>query len=349
MQLIYHPAGSDELLRGAVSDLQTGRWLATRDLLAQTGQNWALRTSRSQVLAVAAAPSGVVEAWLREEPNHPDALMMRARVAVERALRAHRHQHDMTAQLERDAREAAQVAARCSPKDPVPWVCLVALAQADVRQLRPEHHVKPREPMLPFGPWTLVDEVTARDPKGNREAFHRLLHLLREQSVSLGAMLDFGQWVASWASAGSPLLLLPLYAQAEQSRRHSALSGRADPLWRQYWTHEPVRMHALRAFEFWFRTVDPRWCSVADLSHLAYALWAGNQQVEAAHVFTAMGPYGSTSPWSSLRIDDGPEGTGEALLLKARRESLGFARRAGPAVPKPEPSPALRLGMPLPE
>ncbi|MFJ9216587.1 hypothetical protein ACIRJL_10675 [Streptomyces sp. NPDC102383] len=349
MQLIYHPAGPDELLRGALSDLQTGRWLSTRDLLERTGQDWALRTSRSQALAVSAATSGVIEAWLHEDPGHPDAQVMRARVAVERALRAHRQQHALTVQLEQEAREAAWSAARGVPEDPVPWVCLVALAQLDERRSRPEHRVKPLEMMLPRGPWGLVDEVNQRDTSGNREAFHRLLQVLLAQSASLGTVLDFGQWVASWASTGSPLLVLPLYAQAEQMRRNFRPHG-DDPLWRHTWSREPIKMHALRAFEYWFRVTDPRRRSITDLSHLAFALWAGHQQVEAAAVFTAMGPFASRTPWSFLRVSPAAEGTGEALFWRARRESLGFERRAqADSSTGSRPTAERWIGMPLTE
>lgn len=89
-RVVFHPAGLDEELRTVVEEVQAGRWMAMRDLLARSGPTSGLRTARTQVLAAVAAGSDVVETWCGEEPQSPDALVMRARVAVERALRASR-------------------------------------------------------------------------------------------------------------------------------------------------------------------------------------------------------------------------------------------------------------------
>ncbi|MER7760210.1 hypothetical protein [Streptomyces sp. NPDC097619] len=328
---VYHPAGTDEALGFALVELQAGRWQPTRDLLSVTGEHWALRTSRTQVLAVTAAPSDVVGVWLAEEPDNHDAHVMRARVGVERALRAHQQRHASTAALEGAARNAALLAARRQPRDPVPWVCLLALARLDGRQTRREHREHSGEPMLPSGPWGLLHGVGQRDPY-NREAFHRVLQFILAREVppaaSLAAVFDFGRWVASWAPAGSPLLLLPLYALVEQGRQQ-ALPERGDPLWRHQWAEEPTIRYTLDAFHHWFAHPDPAPRSVADLHHLAYALWAGHRFVEAAEVFTAVGAFATREPWASVHEDPRRADGGEALLLRARRESSAFARSHG--------------------
>ncbi len=100
MRLVYHPAGHDDDLRVALVELQAGRWRQARELLWQTGTHWALRTARTQLLAVAAARSDVVDVWLAEEPDSYDAQLMAVRVAVERALRAHRQHHPQTLEFE---------------------------------------------------------------------------------------------------------------------------------------------------------------------------------------------------------------------------------------------------------
>ncbi|MFJ6946775.1 hypothetical protein ACISU4_19345, partial [Streptomyces wuyuanensis] len=64
---VYHPAGHDDALRAALQDLRTGRWVAMRDLLADT-RDPSLWTQRTQVLAAVAAGSDVVRAWRTEEP-----------------------------------------------------------------------------------------------------------------------------------------------------------------------------------------------------------------------------------------------------------------------------------------
>ncbi|MFD6995057.1 hypothetical protein ACFWA5_01985 [Streptomyces mirabilis] len=332
MRLVYHPAGHDDDLGVALVELQAGRWRAARELLLGTGTHWALRTSRTQLLAVAAARSDVVGVWLEEEPGSYDAQLMSARVAVERALRAHRQQHPHTFEFETRARREALLAARRAPHDPVPWVCLVALAQIDTRQLRQEHRMRPGEPMLPSGPWGLLYEVNQRDPY-NREAYHRVLQFMLAlegpRGASLASVFDFGRSVASQRPVGSPLLLLPAYAQIEQRRQ-----SRADPLWRRQWAQESTLDYTLTAFHDWFHKAPAGQLSVADLNLLAYALWAGHQYLEAAEVFKAMGPYAAREPWASAHDGAAGPDPGEALLLRSRAESLSYARthrpRAGP-------------------
>ncbi|MFC9639996.1 hypothetical protein ACFTZF_15735 [Streptomyces mirabilis] len=329
MRLVYHPAGHDDELRVALVELQAGRWRTARELLGETGTHWPLRTSRTQLLAVAAARSDVIGAWLAEEPSSYDAQLMAVRVAVERALRAHRQQHPQTLEFETKARRAALLAARRAPYDPVPWVCLVALAQIDTLQLRQDHRMRSTEPMLPSGPWRLLHEVNQRDPY-NREAYHRVLQFLLAldglRAASLAAVVDFGWSVAGQHPVGSPLLLLPAYAQVEQRR------ARVDPLWRRQWAEEPSLSYTLNAFHDWFRKAPPGLRSVTDLNHLSYALWAGHQYLEAAEVFEAMGPYAAREPWASVHDGAALADPGEALLLRARAESLSFARTHRPRI-----------------
>ncbi|MFF4520456.1 hypothetical protein [Streptomyces bluensis] len=328
MRFVYDPAGHDDDLRVAVEELEAGRWRTAGKLLQETGTHWALRTSRTQLLAVRAARSDVVKVWLDEEPGNYNAYLMSARVAVQRALRAHRKQHPKSWEFETRARDEVLWAAGHAPQDPVPWVCLLALAQIDTRQLRPEHLMAPDEPMLPSGPWGLLYEVNQRDPY-NREAYHRvlqfLLALVDAGAVSLAAVVDFGRAVASQRPAGSPLLLLPAYALVEQRRR-----SRVDPLWRRRWAQESMLDYTLKAFHDWFRKTPPGLCSVADLHCLAYALWAAHRHMEAAEVFVAMGSYAASEPWAS--VHDGAAGPdpGEVLLLRARAESFAYARSHGP-------------------
>ncbi|MCM2576344.1 hypothetical protein [Streptomyces meridianus] len=327
---VYHPAGFDVEVRIAWEDLQMGRWMSTRDLLARTGADWTLRTARTQVLAIAAAGSNVISAWQSEEPESRNARVMGARVAVERAIRAHRRDADSAPRLEHEARRTAELAADFLPADPVPFVCLLALARLDEQQQHPEHRLRAAEPMLPAGPWGLLQEVVDRDPF-NREGFHRVLQFFLSRAGSpersLAPAVEFARWVGSWAPAGSALQLLPLYAQVEQHRRQTARSvaecGRAAPLQHRQWADDPVVRYTLRAFHDWFRTPaaaeSPR--SVTDLSQLAYALWAAHRYVEAAEVFTALGPYATHEPWGSL-IEPGHQDTAEESFLRARIQSL---------------------------
>lgn len=317
--LVYHPAGHDDALRVALVEVQAGHWRAARDLLRATGVRWGLRTSRTQVLAVAAARSDVVEAWLREEPECYDAWLMSARVAVERALRAQRKCHSLALTFEARARTRVWEAIGRGPDDPVAWVCLLALAQLDVRQVREEHRVASSEVAFPAGPWGLLNEVNRRDPY-NREAYHRAVQFLLARECGSGAALaavhDFARLVAVQRPLGSPLLLLPAYAYVEQRRR-----GPVSGTWRFYWADAMVG-YTLDAFQYWFCQAPPEQRSVADLSLLAYALWAGERRAEAGEVFGALGVFAAREPWASVHTGSSQADPGEALFLRARAESL---------------------------
>lgn len=90
MALIVSPIGEDTDLRAALEDLKLGRHSAARDLLSRTGSHWALRTSRSQLLAAGAGEVGVFKAWRDEEPDSPHACMMWARALTRAAVEAYR-------------------------------------------------------------------------------------------------------------------------------------------------------------------------------------------------------------------------------------------------------------------
>ncbi|NLU73461.1 hypothetical protein HCC61_12365 [Streptomyces sp. HNM0575] len=328
---VYSPAGFDNELRGALEELRAGHWMAMRTLLGRTGDSWGLRTARSQVLGVVAAGSQVVEAWLREDRGSADARMMLARVSVERAVRARREQHHSAGELEKTARQACYAAAEELPADPVPWVCLLALARLDERQERGEHRERAAEPMLPLGPWGLLYRVYERD-RYNREAHHRMLHFLHARSEGAAgnsgtraSAVDFVRWVSSWAPAGSPLLALPLYAYVEQYRRETA-EGRSGPLLRRHWTQDPAALDARTALLGWFDHTDPTSQSVLDLNHLAHALWAGGRPADAARVFAALGPYFTQQPWLQVAEDPERPEAARAEYCRAREESFAADR-----------------------
>jgi hypothetical protein len=294
----FHPAGFDAGLRKVLDDVRAGRWRSMRDLLEDC-PTWGLRTSRSQVLGAAAAQGDAVEAWLQEEP-HFNAVMMQARVEVERALNAHRAGQPGGGSLSDRARAACWQAARSWPADPVPWVALLALAQldsADVRQRRPEHRMHPWEYMLPYGPWGLLREAQKRDPN-NREAWHRMLQAIQAYRQNT---YDFVRWVSTWAPEGSPLVMLPLHLYAEHYGEQRA-RGSLTPL---YWTRDPVSHYTRRALDWWFVHADPASWSPVDLNHLAQALYSGGFTEGADKVFEAIGPFATPAPWKY--VADAPQ------------------------------------------
>lgn len=295
LQPQFHPAGFDDALRTALDDIRAGRWRSTSTLL-RSCPTWGVRTSRSQVLAsaVAAAQGDAVEAWLQEEPD-ANAVMMRARVRVQQALNAHRAGQRGAGVLADRARAACVEAARYWPADPVPWICLIVLAQLDwpeAGRRRPEHRAQPPEYMLPPGPWGLLHEADKRDP-GSREAWHRMIQALRAYGANV---YDVVRWICTWAPEGSPLLLLPLYLHAEHYAEERA-RGALTPL---YWTTDPISHYTWRALTGWFMHADRASRALQDLNHLAQALFSSGLYAEAAPVFEAIGPFVTPEPWTCV-------------------------------------------------
>jgi hypothetical protein len=338
---LYHPAGFDDALRLVLDDLRTGRWMSMRQLLLDTGEDWALRTSRTQVLAAAAARSAAVRAWRAEQPGSPDAVVMRARVAVERVLQAGRRGHRGVTALAEEARESCHVALRyAGEEDPVPWVCLLALAQLDDQQLLPEHQWSPPDVTLPSGPWGLWHELSQRDPY-NREGHHRILQFLQVRAGGSrhAEALHFAHWVVTWAPPGSPLLVLPLHAYAGRHRaRRQRAGGATDPLARQQWLREHVQEDVDRALRGWFERSEAASRALPDLSHLAHALWSAARFAAAAPVFEAMGAYGTRQPWAQITDDPDRADLAERAFVLARSQCLAAGETARKDRPEDPPN-----------
>lgn len=313
----YDPAGHDSALRSALQDLRTGRWMSMRGLLTDTTAWWQW-TQRTQVLAAAAAGTDVVRAWLAEEPHSVPAAVMHARVAVERALRAHRDRHRRTHELWVEAWDASDTATRAAPQDPVPWVCLLALAQIDREQRWDEHRAAPPEPMLPVGPWGLLAEADKRDPH-NREAHHRMLQFLyaRGSSGRLAEAVGYAHWAADSAPRGSALHVLPLYVRVERYRRVGGRDAALD----LHWVAEDAGREARQAFHAWFEHTHRAERSLLDLNHLAHALWGALQFADAARVFDALGPYYTPVPWAYRTPQPGDPAQSAEVFLQARTRS----------------------------
>lgn len=298
---VYHPAGHDHALRHAVQDLRTGRWVSMARLLDETS-GWSDWTRRTQVLATVAAGGDVVRTWRTEQPDSVSATVMHTRVAVERAVRARRGGHPRTRELWQEAWTACHDCTERAPADPVPWICLLALAAFDGRQHMPEHRLPPPAPMLPPGPWGLLAEAERRDPR-NREAHHRMLQFLYARSAgSLSEAVNYAQWASVSAPIGSALHAMPLYVRVERYRRDRGHTHALD----LHWVAEDARRDAQRALHDWFLFCDTAEASLLDLNHLAHALFGAQCFADAARVFDALGPYYTVLPWAhrTERPDD---------------------------------------------
>ncbi|GHA15498.1 hypothetical protein GCM10010329_43110 [Streptomyces spiroverticillatus] len=317
---VYHPAGHDAELRSVVQELRAGRWLAMRNLLEAT-PSWSAWTRRTQVLAAVAAGTDTVRAWRAEEPHSAAATAMHARVAVERAARAHREDHPQTRVWWHEAWEACRVYAEQAPDDPVPWVGLLALAPLDREQRMPEHRLPPPGPMLFPGPWALLEQVAKRDPD-NREAHQRMLQFVYARSPhgALPEAVNYARWAVSSAPLGSPAHVLPLYVRAERYRRERGQDRALD----LHWVTDEALRDGRAALHDWFDFADPADSSLLDLSHLAHALWGAHEFAEAARVFRTLDPYYAPVPWTyRIRDDHGDTAQGAVeLYLRARSRSL---------------------------
>ncbi|MFJ6619608.1 hypothetical protein ACIQOW_18760 [Kitasatospora sp. NPDC091335] len=303
-RFVQHPAGHDSDLRIAVEELQQGRWMSAHTLLARSWDNWPVWTARTQVLAAVSARTNVLHHWQAEAPDSTGLVTLLARTAVDRAVAAVTQRADQRtiAQLLEQARHLCWDAASTLPKDPVPWICLLSLAQLDPGQSHPVHRIPAPDHMLPPGPWGLLAQARRSDP-WNREAFHRMLRfwLAREDSGTAGTFL--ATFVPA-APAGSPLYALPLYLMVDSYRR----AQRKDAAALQWTNNERGRSTVLQAYENWRaapREPGLRW-PVVDEGHLAHALWAIRRPADAAEVLVAMAPFVSSQPWTSVggRPDD---------------------------------------------
>ncbi|MDX2292648.1 MULTISPECIES: hypothetical protein [Streptomyces] len=324
---VFHPAGHDHALRHALQDLRTGRWGEMARLLDDTAEaaetagagRWDGWTRRTQILATVAAGTDVVRAWRAEEPTSPTAAVMHGRVAVERAVRAHRAGHAHTRLLWQEAWTACREAADRAPADPVPWIGFLALAALDARRHVAEHRVPPPAPMLPPGPWGLLAEAEKRDPY-NREAYHRMLQFVcARREGPLAEAVNYAQWAASSAPRGSALHALPLYVRVERYRRDRGHEHALD----LHWVAEDAVREARRAMDAWFLFCAVPEASQLDLNHLAHALFGALCFTDAARVFEALGPYYTPAPWAHRTPRPDDRALAEEVFLRARARCLG--------------------------
>ncbi len=317
---VFHPAGHDHALRHALQDLRTGRWGEMARLLADAaGTGWDGWTRRTQILATVAAGTDVVHAWRTEEPDSPAAAVMHGRVAVERAVRAHRSGHARSRPLRQEAWTACREAAERAPADPVPWIGFLALAALDAAAPGAgPHRVPPPAPMLPPGPWGLLAEVQKRDPY-NREAYHRMLqYLCARREGPLTEAVNYAQWATSSAPRGSALHALPLYVRVERYRRDRGYEHALD----LHWVAEDAVREAQRAMDAWFLFCAPPEASQLDLNHLAHALFGALRFTDAARVFEALGPYYTPAPWAHRTPRPDDRALAEEVFLRARARCL---------------------------
>ncbi|MFF8942043.1 hypothetical protein ACF1A5_07130 [Streptomyces sp. NPDC014864] len=290
----FDPDCGDAPLTSARHDIVIGRWQGVRDLLRDTGADWALRGHRIRLLAQACASSSTVESWLAAEPRGADALVLRAATETARAFQL-AIAAGRGVPIERDRIDAAVLAclraAEAYPADPTPWISLISVARLHPGGVR-------RGDLAQW--W---DEVHRRDPfsvEGHLQVLH---YYSARWHGTHGMMYDFAREAAGAAPPGCALPVLVQYARVEefryvldcaQGRRSAVGSG-------QHWDHDGAVSDVRRTWERWVlgradSAVTP--VELRDLNYLAHAAcYAGVDDV-AAGALRLLGRRASRTPWS---------------------------------------------------
>jgi hypothetical protein len=290
----FNPAFGDRPLTEAVHDIVIGRWQGVRDLLTDTGDDWALRTHRMRLLAHAAAGSSAMESWRAAEPDNPDAAVLRAATQVVRvfhqAIEAGRGGGLDRARLD-GAVMACLGAADARPADPMPWVSLLTVARLY------EDGVSQRE-LRRWG-----DELRQRDPY-NIEGHVQLLryHSARWHGTH-GRMYDFARDATGGAPPGSPMAVLVQIARVEEYRyaTEEALSRTPVRDFGRHWHHELAVAEVRRTWDRWIcgRAEGPAVPQeIGELNYLAHAACHARLSAEARWLFELLGKQASRVPWS---------------------------------------------------
>jgi hypothetical protein len=211
---LWDAAGPDRALATASVDLRAGMTATTRDLLATTRgeRDFARRAYASAVLGSAAANLNAAELWTAEQDKDPDAWLLWARVAAVRALRAGDREHPRTLDLVQIAVRSCLNAAAMWEADPTPQVVLLSLDRLRYRAPVTAPAVLGIDAP---GPWDQLQQIAKRDPHHREAAHHLLAYFYPRHGGDPRPLRKIARWFAEHAAPGSPLRLLPLYAELE--------------------------------------------------------------------------------------------------------------------------------------
>ncbi|MGV9417428.1 hypothetical protein ACWDO6_07755 [Streptomyces sp. NPDC003674] len=275
------------LLKSLLATTRTGT-IATTDLcvaqlsrlLAQEPGDWDRRTHRMGVLAGFLAGSHLARSWAAREPRDADALVLYAWTEV-----AHARTQGGLPDADGVVRSCLR-AAELAPRDPTPWVVLLAVA-------RVERWARPRV----FGVW---NEVIARD-RWNREAYLSMLgHLSPEEAGSRVQVLEFVDTLRARMPANAPCAATELTAQVRQYHAVLDRGGFEALVARNHWSQAMGAQALDRVAHNWARPGFLNHAAApADLNLLAYALLAADRRMEARAVFEALDGTVAAWPWQA--------------------------------------------------
>ncbi|MEU3652612.1 hypothetical protein AB0E67_07135 [Streptomyces sp. NPDC032161] len=291
----------DERLSPALVAAAVGAYEPAAELLAATrdGAEWENRDRYLGRLATfARSRDGWLTAWLAAAPHDPDALLVKAELAVHRAWES-----PVRAEQLREVTPLITAAAQSDPRDPVPW----RLALDHARGTRATHTA-----------FEALWEQAVR-----RSSHHYGCHVAALRYLSAAwygshrECFDFAERAAEDSLPGSLVRALPL--RAAYSLLVEGPGARTTPVQEERIDAAADLAAALSAS---FAPGDPWPAEVRNL--LAYVLVARGRWDAALEQFRRIGPHATSFPWASVSED--PLGR----FLEARQEARFRAPGAGP-------------------
>lgn len=271
----------DERLSPALVAAALGEYEPAAKLLATTrdGAEWEDRDRYlGRLVMFAHSREGWLIDWLAAAPRDPDALLVKAQLAVHRAWES-----PARAERLREVGPLITAAADADPRDPVPW----RLALDHARGTHATHTA-----------FEALWEQAVR-----RSAHHYGCHVAALRYLSAAwygshrECFDFAEQAAEDALPGSLVQALPVRAAFAllldtqlAGRTTSVLEERIDTA-----ADLAIRLSAS------YRAGDPWPAEVRNL--LAYVLVARGRWEEALEQFELIGPHSTSFPWSSVSDD----------------------------------------------
>ncbi|WP_223184796.1 hypothetical protein [Streptomyces sp. CBMA152] len=302
-----------------------GEYAGVAALLATTRESaeWENRDRYTMRLAAFAVsrPDWLAD-WLAAAPRDPDALLVKAELAIVRAWGS-----PARAELLREVAPLIDAAASAEPADPVPW--RIALDHA-----RGTH-----------APHTAFESLWAEAV--GRSSHHYGCHVAALQYLSAQwygshrECFGFAEEAAADALPGSLVQALPVRAAfACLAAGATPLPGRQSPQ-ELFSDRIDAAADLAVALSAAYEVGDPWPAEVRNL--LAYVLVVRGRYEEALEQFRRIGPYVTAFPWA--RLDDDPLGRFVELRDGARRQvaaGMPLGREQGPAADPAGPVDPLR-------
>ncbi|MCX5413195.1 hypothetical protein [Streptomyces sp. NBC_00059] len=300
----------DERLAPALVAAALGEFEPAAKLLATTrdAADWETRDrSLARLVAFARSRDGWLTGWLAASPRDPDALLVKAGLAVRRAWESPAH-----AELLREVGPLISAAAEADPRDPVPW----RLALEHARGTHASHTMFE----------SLWEQAVRRSAHHYGSHVAALRYLSAQWYGSHRECFDFAERAAEDAARDSLVQALPVRAAFALLRDEKAAarmtSVQADRIDRA--ADLAIMLSA------GFPAGDAWPAEVRNL--LAYVLVARGRPADALEQFRLIGPYATSFPWAYV--------TGEPLggFLEARAVARLRVASSTPLRGRPEHS-----------